>query len=31
MFLLLSKAVGALAFIEDVGSEFSTFGPHQSC
>lgn len=29
--LLLSKAVGALAFVEDVGCEFSAFGPHQCC
>lgn len=27
----LSKAVGALAFVEDVGCEFSAFGPHQCC
>lgn len=31
MLLLLSKAVGALAFIEDVGGEFSAFGPHRCC
>jgi len=31
MLLLLSKAVGALAFVEDVWGEFSAFGPHQCC
>lgn len=29
MLLFLSKAVGALAFIEDVGGELSAFGPHR--
>lgn len=31
MLLFLSKAVGALAFIEDVGGELSAFGPHRCC
>jgi len=31
MLLFLSKAVGALAFIEDVGGELPAFGPHRCC
>jgi hypothetical protein len=31
MLLFLFKAVGALAFIEDVWGELSAFGPHRCC
>jgi hypothetical protein len=31
MFLFLSEAVGAFAFVKDVRGKFSAFGPHQCC